>query len=72
MDSDITAFDLAREMNIATSDLLARADFVIEQVVREHGVDAARGLSTHVRRRGAITEVTVTRALADRLRLTPH
>lgn len=71
----IEASDLAKELGVDISSLLLRADRVIEEAAQEGGIEAARGLSTGVKRKGqekVTTVATISPALADRLRADFH
>lgn len=65
--SDVLASDLARELNLPVAELLAKADRLIEGVVKRDGVDAARGMTTRTRRQGQSTVVTLSPRLVEAL-----
>lgn len=44
--TDVSAVDLARQLNITVAMVLQRADDEIADVVQREGLEAARGLST--------------------------
>jgi hypothetical protein len=66
--TDVSASELARELNLSPAALLQRADDLIDRVVRTEGLDAARGLSVRHRTRGQVTETWLTARLADLVR----
>lgn len=61
--TDVSAADLARQLNIPVAAVLRRADDEIADVVRREGLEAARGLSTRLDHGRAY----LTAALAQRL-----
>lgn len=63
--ADITARDLAAELNTTVPKVLQVADDEIDRVVAEKGLDKARGLSTH---QGVSGALTLTAPLANLVR----
>lgn len=63
--TDVPAADLAWEHNVPTTRVLQVADDIIGRIVQEHGVGAARGLTT---RPGPSGTIRLTAPLADLVR----
>lgn len=68
MAQDISATELARELNIPVPELLARADKLIGEIVERDGIDKARGFTTRTVQHAQHAETVVSPSLADALR----
>jgi len=65
---NIEASQLAKELGVSVSDLLFKADAIIDQTLARDGMDAIRGLSTGTRFVTGGSIAVITPKLADALR----